>query len=361
MPGTKNKHMNMSINHFRGVCFATACLILTGVANGAETKLGKVFKRVKESVVVIHTVERQGPSETRQGEVSTGGLGSGVLISDDGLVMTAAHVVHLADQVAVEFASGEKMFAEIIGSAPQADVALLRLEKMPELIRPAKLGDSGRVNVGDQVFVIGAPYGISHSLTVGHVSGIHEQQVGGNEDARTDRIGVLLQTDAAVNQGNSGGPLFNMKGEVIGIVSYILSQSGGFEGLGFAISSATARALLLDHPTYWSGLSGIMLTGRLAKAFNLPQSAGVLVQRVAHNSPAERAGIRPGTIPISIDGRAILIGGDIILGIDDITIAETADQLRILDRLSKKKKGDKVVIRLLRDGIKIEQTNYVSE
>ena len=97
------------------------------------------------------------------------------------------------------------------------------------------------------------------------------------------------------------------------------------------------------------------------KAFNLPQSAGVLVQRVAHNSPAERAGIRPGTIPISIDGRAILIGGDIILGIDDVTIAETADQLLILDRLSKKKKGDKVVIRLLRDGIKIEQTNYVSE
>ena len=351
----------MRIKHFRSICLATACLALTGAAHGAEPNISKLFKRVKDAVVIIHTVERQGPSESRQGEISRGGLGSGVLISDDGLVMTAAHVVHLADQVEVEFISGEKIFAEIVGSAPQADVALLRLEKMPELIRPAKLGDSGKVNVGDQIFVIGAPYGISHTLTVGHVSGIHEQQVGGNEDARTDRKGVLLQTDAAVNQGNSGGPMFNLKGDVIGIVSYILSQSGGFEGLGFAISSATAQALLLDHPTYWSGLSGIMLTGQLAKAFNLPQSAGVLVQRVAHNSPAERADIRPGTIPISKDGRTILIGGDIILGIDDIIIYEMADQLLILDRLSKKKKGDKVVIRLLRDGIKIEQTNYVTK
>lgn len=332
-----------------------------GLAHSADTTIGKLFKRVKESVVVVHTIERAGPTAQRKGEVARGGLGSGVLISEDGLIMTAAHVVHLADQVEVEFLSGEKIFAEIVGSAPQADVALIRLEKMPERIRPVPLGDSGTMSVGDQIFVIGAPYGISHTLTVGHISGIHEQQVGDNADDQLNRMGMLLQTDAAINQGNSGGPMFNFKGHVIGIVSYILSQSGGFEGIGFAISSNTARELLLDHPTFWSGLSGILLTGKLARAFNLPQSAGVLVQRVAHNSPAERAGIRPGSIAVVIDHRTILIGGDIVLGVDDITINVQADRLKILDMLGQKKKGDKVIIRLLREGAKLEQPYYVTE
>lgn len=340
---------------------AATGFLLTATACAAQPGVSDLYEQVTPAVAVIHTVERSGPTRETPGEVAMGGLGSGVLISDDGLVLTASHVVHLADQVQVEFLSGEKIYAEIIGSAPQADVALIRLEKMPDNATPVTLGDSEEIRVGDEIFIIGAPYGISHTLTVGHISGVHQQNVGGNADEMAERMGILLQTDAAVNQGNSGGPMFNMNGEVIGIVSYILSQSGGFEGIGFAISSNTASDLLLKHPTYWSGLSGILLTGKLAQAFNIPQSAGILVQRVAHHSPAERAGIRPGNIPIVIEGRTILIGGDILLGLDNISIESQDDRLKILDALSKKQKGDKVILHLMRDGIRIEQTIYITE
>ena len=179
----------------------------------------------------------------------------------------------------------------------------------------ARLGDSDRAEVGDQVFVVGAPLGIGRTLTVGHLSA--RRTMNATSGGVVSR--ELFQTDAAINQGNSGGPLFDLNGNVIGVVSYIMSRSGGSDGLGFVVTSNTARRLLLDERTVWSGLDGYLLAGDLARAFNLPTERGaLLVQRVAAGSPAERLGLRGGTMPVAFGQETILLGGDVILAVEGI-------------------------------------------
>ena len=141
---------------------------------------------------------------------------------------------------------------------------------MPKGVTPVTLGDSDKVEVGDEIFVIGAPYGISQTLSVGHLSGRH--RLPSNESATSVEF---LQTDAAINTGNSGGPMFDMEGNVIGIVSSIMSHTGGSEGLAFATAANTAKQLLLERKPFWSGIDGLVVTGALAKALNLPQAAGL--------------------------------------------------------------------------------------
>ncbi|MCG8435078.1 MAG: trypsin-like peptidase domain-containing protein, partial [Gammaproteobacteria bacterium] len=239
---------------------ATLVVTSTATAKAADGQLAKLFEELVSTVVVVHVMERAATPD-RPGLTSVSGIGSGVVISDDGLIMTAAHVVQTADEVQVEFSDGKRFWARIISSEPQADVALVKLEEPPKNMRVAKLGDSDKVRVGDQIFVVGAPYGLSHTLTVGHVSARHRSGRGPLGLA----LGDFFQTDAAINQGNSGGPMFNMRGEVIGIVSHILSKSGGFEGLGFVATSNLAKNLLLDRPPMWSGMEGFTLSGDLAR------------------------------------------------------------------------------------------------
>jgi len=197
-------------------------LAATPLANATEPTLAELFHQVDPAVVEIATVQRVVPDLGPARRVSAGGLGSGFLISSDGQIMTAAHVVQVADEVSVRFVNGEVVTAKILASDPGSDVALIKAASVPAGIVPAVLGDSDTAEVGDQIFVVGAPYGIAHSLTAGHVSARRtpNQLFGGFEKVE------LLQTDAAINQGNSGGPLFNMQGEVIGIVSHILSTTG---------------------------------------------------------------------------------------------------------------------------------------
>jgi serine protease Do len=174
-------------------------------ANGQQ--LRDTFRRVKRSVVVVRAVERIVAPSPRQGMVSSAGLGSGVLISDSGKVLTAAHVVQAVEKVFVEFADGQIVTARVISSAPNADVALLQLDSVPKGVSPAKLGDSDQVEVGDEVFVVGSPYGLPQTPTVGHVSG---------RAAPKSRLAGMsawefFQTDAAINGGNSGSPMFDWK------------------------------------------------------------------------------------------------------------------------------------------------------
>ncbi len=220
-------------------------LVLAWPGGSNASALGKVVKRVSGSVVVILTEEKVLPPDAYEGtKVSAQGLGSGVLISKDGKVLTAAHVVQTADTVSVEFPNGEIVKARVVSSEPPADVALLQLERVPASAVVAKLGDSDQVGVADQIFVVGAPYGISHTLTVGHISA---RRTPGGEQSELG-LAEFFQTDAAVNQGNFGGLMFNMNGEVIGIVSHILSQSGGFEGLGFAVRWLGSRSRAISRP-----------------------------------------------------------------------------------------------------------------
>jgi S1-C subfamily serine protease len=229
------------------------------------------------------------------------------------------------------------------------------------------LGDSDKVEVGDQIFVIGAPYGISQTLTAGHLSGRRQM----NKDGETETSIEFLQTDAAINGGNSGSPMFDMNGQVVGIVSTIMSQSGGSEGLAFATAANSAKRFLLDRKPFWSGIDGVLVTGDLAKALNLPQPAGFLVQRIGDGSIGSRLGINAGTLRVTIQGTDLLLGGDVILSVNDVDITATStaepptgrgagdSYERIFSSIGNLKPGDALVLKVLREGKVVKLTTTV--
>jgi S1-C subfamily serine protease len=329
------------------------CLVCAGAPAVAD-QLTDAYRSVKSSVVVIETKQKDVDPTTSVGLVSVGGLGSGVLISEDGKVATAAHVVQTADEILVHFMSGEKIKARPMASEPGADVALLQLERRPAVGHVAKVGNSDNVQVGDQVFVVGAPLGLTHSLTVGHISArrMDNKFMGGMFNTE------VFQTDAAINQGNSGGPMFNMQGEVVGIVSYIISQTGGFEGLGFVITSNMFRTLLLDQRTMWSGIQGHVLSGETAKIFNVPQERAILVERVATRSPATHLGVKGGMVRAKIGDNEFIVGGDIILETMGVSIAEQDAREKIHAKIGALESGDEMVVKVLRAGEIVELKNY---
>ena len=314
---------------------------------GRGQQLRDAFHKVKPAVVIIRTQQKELDPSRQGGMVSANGLGSGVLISSDGKILTAAHLVEAADATLVEFSDGELIPARVLGAVHNADVALLQLSHPPANVVVAPLGDSDKMDVGDEVFVVGAPYGLSYTLTAGHISGRHAA-----DNRISDTVSrEFLQTDAAINQGNSGGPMFNMNGEVIGIITSILSQSGGAEGLGFAATSNVARQLLLDRKPFWSGIEGLLLRGDLAKALNVPQPAGLLVERVADGSPAARAGILGGSMRANIAGEDLLLGGDIVLEVDGLPYEDSNENYsRLYAHLTKLRVGDSIAIKVFRQG-----------
>jgi S1-C subfamily serine protease len=323
-------------------------------ARAQAPSLVDVFKRVNPAVVEIHIQETYPVPGPGNAQARVSALGSGVLISDDGRILTAAHLVEMADVIEVEFLTGERLPARVASSEPEVDLAYLKLERMPRHPSVAILGDSDRIEVGQPVFVIGAPLGLSHSLTVGHVSGHHRQDVAGAT------IGLdVLQTDAAINEGNSGGPLFNMDGEVIGIVSRILSVSGGSDGVGLAVTSNVARRLLVEK-AFWSGLEGRILSGDLAKVFNVPPpGVGLLVQRVAAGSPAERAGLRGGRTPARIGDEELIVGGDIVLRIMGTSLDQPASLAAVREKAAVAPPGQEVEVVVLRGGRTLTLTSTV--
>jgi S1-C subfamily serine protease len=258
------------------------------------------------------------------------------------------------DEITVEFLNGHVSPARVVGSEP-ADLALLQLDSVPEGMAVATLGDSDAVEVGDQVFIVGAPYGIGHTLTVGHISARHKP----NTVYSGMALAEFLQTDAAINQGNSGGPMFNLRGEIIGIVSHIISKSGGFEGLGFVVTSKIARRLLLERRSFWSGVDGYVLTGELARVFNLPQSVGLLVQRVAAQSPAAQAGLLGGSVRATIGGATLTVGGDVVLDVQGLPITGRSSYEAIQARLSQLHPGVPITITVLRGGRRVELIGHL--
>jgi len=311
--------------------------------------IADVFRQVREAVVVVHTTQTEYPFLTVAAPVSVPGTGSGVLVSATE-VMTAAHVVQAANRVLVEFPSGEEIEASVVASRATHDVALLRLAR-PAPAAPAAIGDSDAVQVGDQIFVVGAPLGEGHTLTVGHLSA-----------RRTERglfFGTssveFLQTDAAINPGNSGGPMFNMTGEVVGIVSHILTVSGGSMGLGFAVATNTAQQVLSPGESVWIGLEGKVVVGVLAALLNVPPpGAGILVGSVAIGSMAESLGLQPSTIPAVIADLEMLIGGDIILSVNSIPVGESMEGLEsIIQSVAGLAPGETLTVEVLRGGKRI--------
>jgi serine protease Do len=321
---------------------------------GHAQNVGEVFKRVAPSVVVIRARGRD--VSASGGLTSFNETGSGVLISSDGKVMTAAHVVHAMDEINVEFLGGETVAARVVGSEPAADLSLLQLAKVPPTARVATLADSSAVQIGDQVLIVGAPFGLSYSLSVGWISA----RWAPNTVYRSMPLAEFFQTDAVINTGNSGGPMFNMQGQVIGLVSHNISKGGGSEGLGFVVTANTARELLLEQRSFWTGLEGELLTDEVADILNLPPRArGYIVKTVAKGSPAEAMGIKGGTGTATIDGHQIVVGGDIVLNVEGISIGTATAFTQIRERFSRLSPGSPFKVTVLRKGQVLELTGKV--
>jgi S1-C subfamily serine protease len=278
-------------------------------------------------------------------------IGSGVLVAD-GRVLTAAHVVHAMDDILVEFLGGEQIPARVIASEPAADLSLLKLVHLPKVAQPARIGDSDKVRVGQLVLVIGAPYGLSHSFSAGWISARWPP----NTAYRNMPLAEFFQTTATINTGNSGGPMFNMAGEVVGIVSHNISRSGGSEGLGFVVTMKSVRYFLMDREWAWIGLEGLVVTDELAEVFNVPGGSGLLVSVVPKGSPAWNMGILGGDRLATIGGQEIVVRGDIVLSMAGIPIKSEADLPRIRAKIGTMSTGEPFKASILRAGEVMELT-----
>jgi len=326
---------------------AKLIIVLMLISIGATAQdLSKVYNEVVDGVVVLFTEERE---VVRQGsrveQMSVGGLGTGFLV-DDLHIMTAAHVIQTAENIIVKFHDGEEIPADVVSNYKVADVALLKLKWKSKNGKVLKLGDSDQMKIGQQVFIVGTPLGISYSFSSGYISGRK------TSDRRTNALvkAEYLQTDASINKGNSGGPMFNTKGEVVGIVSYILSKSGGFEGIGFAASSNIAKDLLFDGHAMWTGIESLVVSGDLSKILNLPQPEGILVQKVVLLSPLGLMGVRGGSFRVMIENQPLILGGDIILAINGIRIATDDASLQKLETVLSAKNKDNLELTVFREG-----------
>lgn len=333
------------------------CLLISFIAN-AQT-LSQRYNEVKSSVVVIDIISVQAKVANANIElVGKVSQGSGVLISEDGLIWTAAHVVQSAEKVRVEFFDNDVYEAEVLSSNTQADVALIKIKDKFKLKhkKVVEIGNSDALQIGEDIFVVGAPLRLKQSLSKGILSGRHTLEGLSNDFVNIE----FLQTDAAINSGNSGGPMFNMKGEVVGITSSIFSTSGGFNGIGFAVASNVAKRLLMEEPTVWTGMESVIITGNIAKALNVPQESGLLVLNLSSKGAANKIGLKGGTIEATIDGVELLIGGDIILDFAGIKFEDTNFQNLIKQKLEEHIQGDIIKISILRNG-KIDIIEFTKE
>jgi S1-C subfamily serine protease len=316
---------------------------------GSAQNLEEIFYKVSPTVVVVRAQGRDvGPEGIRHFTET----GSGVVISEDGRVMTSAHVVNGMDEITVQGIGGEVVRATILSANAAADVSLLQLERVTAAMRVARLGDSDAVRVGQQVMVVGAPYGLSYSMSVGWISA----RWAPNTIFPDMPLAEFLQTTATINQGNSGGPIFDMAGEAIGIVSQNISKSGGSEGLGFVVTIKSARTLLAPRKVFWGALQGVLLSGDLAAIFNVPAPAGFLVKTVARGSTAWNMGLQGGNRTVTIGGKDVAVGGDIILSVDEIPVVSEENIERIRNRVAGMPRGAPFKMSVLRAGKVIELT-----
>lgn len=323
---------------------------------GFSQKISSLYENTNEAVVLIKTLQAEVLYDRGLATMSgLNGFGSGFVISEAGDILTVAHLVQTAEYIIVTFADGEEIEAKVLYSYPLADVALIRtLTPKSTPLTVLKLGDSELAKTGDQVFIIGAPYGLKSSLSVGYISGKYTRKPLFNGLVTAE----IIQSDAAINMGSSGGPMFNMKGEVIGIASFILSRSQGFQGLGFATTSNIAKKLLLEEHAIWTGIQSSFLNGQLAEILNLPQKGGVLVERVAANSLGDKLGLQGGYFKTILEDKEFILGGDIILMVEEIPLTKEENLIKSWYKLQELKSGDLIRFTLLRRG-KIEKMSEI--
>ena len=319
--------------------------VSTVEAADTEMSLPDLFASVEKSVVQITDSSETSPTESR--------LGSGFVYDNNGHIITNNHVVNGGGRLDVTFLDGTVYRASLIGADPYTDLAVLYVQGVPsDKLSPLPLADSSKIRVGEQVAAIGNPFGLSGSMSAGIVSGLGRLIPA--QEAGSFSIPDVIQIDAPINPGNSGGPLLNMRGEVIGINSAIFSTTGQFAGVGFAVPSNTIAKVAPSLITKggfshaWLGVSGTDMTPGIAEALGLKEPRGFLVVDVVSGSPAEKAGIKAGTDEKTVDGRPIVLGGDVIVSIDDRQVRKIDDILVYLQR--EKTVGDELKLTVLRGG-----------
>jgi S1-C subfamily serine protease len=281
-------------------------------------------------------------------------LGSGFVIDKAGHIITNEHVIAGAQRVQVSFSGNDQINATVVGKDPSTDVAVLKIDTHARALTPLTLGDSDAVRVGDPVYAIGNPFGYTRTLTSGIVSALQRQISAPNNLP----IENAIQTDAAINHGNSGGPLLDAEGRVIGVTSQISTGNTGQQGslgIGFAVPINTVRSIAaqlirtgkVEHP--YLGIEVLPVTKQLAQLFNLPTQHGLLVERVDPNTGAAKAGLKAGSTNVIVSGTSYRVGGDIIVSVDGQPVS-TFEQLR--DAIARKKPGDKLSLGVYRHNAK---------
>jgi S1-C subfamily serine protease len=314
--------------------------------------LAEVYEQSEGGVVQVKTtavVENPDAFGLPRPEQQSG-LGSGFVIDKSGHIVTNFHVVEGADEVEVSFSNGEEMDAAVIGNDPSTDIAVLKVDTDSRALKPLRLGDSDTLRVGDEVVAIGNPLGLERTMTAGIVSALGRVIDAPNLFA----IEGVIQTDAPINSGNSGGPLLNAAGRVVGVNTQIVTAgSSGNIGIGLAVPIDTVKDVagqLIDHGSVEHAYLGVEtqeIDEDIADELGLPVKRGLLITRVLPGTPAERAGLRGGTEQALVEGTTWIIGGDIIVSADG---TELRTQEQLLELIAERDPGDTMKLRIYRDG-----------
>ncbi|QUB94511.1 trypsin-like peptidase domain-containing protein [Leptotrichia sp. oral taxon 218] len=297
---------------------------VTGDMYRAQDAFAAVYDKAKDSIVNIRTkstivVQTYNPLEAflfgtsgvRQERKETGSLGSGFIISSDGYIMTNNHVISGADEIYVKMSDGQEYLAKLVGTSPEVDIAILKVSTN-KTFKPLKFANSDNIKIGHWAIAFGNPLGLNSSMTVGVIGASGRSSLG------IEQVENFIQTDAAINQGNSGGPLLNINGDVIGVNTAIYSTNGGSVGLSFAIPSNLAsnvRDSIIKSGKYerpYVGISVLDLTQEIKKQRNIPYSTGIIVQQVYPGSPASKYGLKAGDVILEIDGKTLTSAGAFI-------------------------------------------------
>jgi S1-C subfamily serine protease len=315
-----------------------------------------IYDREAPGVVTVISLF-EGGNLNALGQEGGGGVGSGFVLNGEGEVATNAHVVttgegddaQRAEEVYVEFADGNTVDAEILGTDPNADIALLKLDPKGLKLQPLPLGESSSVEVGEPVAAIGSPFGEQQSLSIGVISAV-DRSIASLTDFR---ISGAIQTDAAINPGNSGGPLVDAEGRVIGVNQQIKSTSGGGEGVGFAVPVDVVKRsieMLRDggEAQYaYLGVSSVELYPQLVERFKLDVEKGAWVQTINPGGPAEKAGLRGGGSPVTFQAEAYRPGGDVITKVGGKAVEDSS---QLAELIATYEPGEEVPLEIHRDG-----------
>jgi len=312
-------------------------------ASGDAETVGEIYRDAAPGVVQITS---QIVVESLFGEQRGESLGSGFVIDKDGHIVTNYHVIEGADKVYVNFTRDDQIRARVVGVDPSTDLALLKLDEQRRALSPIPLGDSDAVRVGDEVVAIGNPFGLERTVTRGIVSAL-QRQIQAPNGFTIDKV---IQTDAAINKGNSGGPLLDARGRVIGVNAQIESQTGGNIGIGFAIPVNTVKKVVkelresgrVEHA--YLGVNMQPIEDRVAELFKLPKE-GVLVASVVPGSPADKAGLEGGNTQVVVEGESYVIGGDVVTKADGRPLT-SPDKLSSV--ISDKEPGDRLELEVVR-------------